>query len=230
MLLLSGLVGITYSLINIYSHFNEYKVSAGRYEQLSDMYSEHKDKQEIDLKNKLSEINQDYVGWITVDGTDIEYPVVLGEDNDYYLNHNFHKEEDKVGAIFMDYRNSSDALDKNTIIYGHNMKDQSMFSGLKSILSDDLDEKRKIKLDFQGKTYEWEIITAYTTRNTDWMQVEFESDYKYTDFLKNILTDSHEFLFAGDVTESDKVITLATCTTHIRDERIVVQGKLIKEE
>jgi len=251
LILLSSLIGIIYSLINIYQYTQEYKTANKRYEQLSNLYEKHKksngeklEKSPVDKKVKqqylihedpLYKINEDYVGWITVDGTNINYPVVLGTNNDFYLNHNFYHESDRVGAIFMDYRNSQNELDRNTIIYGHNMRDKSMFSSLNHFLDGNFNMNNNIRLEFQGKAYIWEIFTAYKTRDTNWMQVNFESDDHYLNFLNDLNVDSKEFLFtqkeANKVKKGfDKIITLATCTSVIRDERVVVQAKLIKEE
>lgn len=240
LILLASIAGATYATINIYHYLNEYKVAEKKYEQLSTIYEQQTEinKKDMpthhvateDVESELFAINEDYVGWITVEGTDVNYPVVLGNDNDYYLDRNFYKEADKVGAIFMDYRHSRDTLGKNTIIYGHNMRDNSMFSSLVNILNDPSNIGKTINLEFQGNVYEWEVVTAYKTRNTNWMQVEFTDDNDYMNYLKELNIESEKSPIEEKKISEDKIITLATCTTHIRDERIVVQGKLIKEE
>lgn len=80
--------------------------------------------------NKLEEINPDVIAWIEIPGLEISYPVVQGRDNDYYLHHLITGENHKSGSIFMDFQNQEDLSDRNTIIYGHNMKDGSMFGTL----------------------------------------------------------------------------------------------------
>ena len=80
--------------------------------------------------NKLEEINPDVIAWIEIPGLEISYPVVQGRDNDYYLHHLITGENHKSGSIFMDFHNQEDLSDRNTIIYGHNMKDGSMFGTL----------------------------------------------------------------------------------------------------
>lgn len=77
----------------------------------------------------LSSINNDYRFWINIDNTVIDYPVVQGEDNDIYLKHNFNNEKSISGTVFVDYRNSLNE-DRNIVIYGHNMRNGSMFSDL----------------------------------------------------------------------------------------------------
>lgn len=85
---------------------------------------------EIDFEG-LRKINEDLVAWIQIPGIGVDYPVVQGEDNEYYLYHTFQKENNKAGSIFLDYRNHDDFTDRRVILYGHNMKDGSMFSNLK---------------------------------------------------------------------------------------------------
>lgn len=80
---------------------------------------------------ELRKINEDIVAWIQIPGIGVDYPVVQGEDNEYYLHHTFRKEANKAGSIFLDYRNHDDFTDRRVILYGHNMKDGSMFSNLK---------------------------------------------------------------------------------------------------
>ena len=86
--------------------------------------------EEIDFEG-LRKINEDLVAWIQIPGIGVDYPVVQGEDNEYYLYHTFQKENNKAGSIFLDYRNHDDFTDRRVILYGHNMKDGSMFSNLK---------------------------------------------------------------------------------------------------
>lgn len=204
-------------------HFNESRVSQKKYEQLTSIYESATE----DDSQQLKEINNDYIGWLSVDGTNINYPVVLGQDNDFYLTHNFYKEEDRAGAIFMDYRNSGDLLDFHTIIYGHNMKDKSMFANLGEVLDETFSEARRIRFEFENQTYEWEIFSAYVTRDTDWMDVDFQSDRDSEKFIQSITSKSSR-AFSSEFTENNQIITLATCTNHTTDERVVVHAKLVK--
>ncbi|EGP9899719.1 class B sortase, partial [Listeria monocytogenes] len=85
----------------------------------------------------LQKLNKDMVGWLTIADTEIDYPILQSTDNDYYLHHNYKNEKARAGSIFKDYRNTNEFLDKNTIIYGHNMKDGSMFADLRKYLDKD---------------------------------------------------------------------------------------------
>lgn len=85
----------------------------------------------------LQQINQEIVGWITMDDTQINYPIVQAKDNDYYLFRNYKGEDMRAGSIFMDYRNDVKSQNRNTILYGHRMKDGSMFGSLKKMLDEE---------------------------------------------------------------------------------------------
>lgn len=223
MLLLLCIVGIIYSLFHIISYKNEYKVADEKYMNLQNVHAETTE----DSFKKLSLINKDYVGWLTLDGTNINYPVVQNDNNEYYLNHNFYQEEDKVGAIFMDYRNKNIDTDDHTIIYGHYMKDESMFRTLENVLEDDFENKH-ITYEVEGIEYEWEIFSAYVTEETDWMQIDFNSTREFKDFKTDLIHNSEKDF--NQQLDDEKILTLATCTTINIDERTVVHAKLIEKD
>jgi len=102
--------------------------------------AENKDDAETEYQidfEKLKRINNQVVGWIKVNGTQVEYAVVQAENNNYYLKRNLEKDYNTGGWIFVDYKNKLDGTDKNIVIYGHNMKDNSMFGSLKNILNEE---------------------------------------------------------------------------------------------
>lgn len=161
-----------------------------------------------------------------MEGTTINYPVVQNDNNDFYLDHNFYKEPDRVGAIFMDYRNSNRLRDDHTIIYGHHMKDQSMFASLEDVLGKEFSEESEIKLELKDQTYEWKIFSAYVTSDTGWMQIDFKSDDAFGDFKTNLTNDSKREFHTQ--LNNKKILTLATCTTETSDNRIVVHAQLVE--
>ncbi len=115
-------------LIFLISLFN-ITISIKKYSDGRKVYNDiryTKEKENIDLK----EINPDYMGWINIENTPIDYPVVKGKDNEFYLTRDFNKKYLALGSIFMDYRNKG-FEDKNVVIYGHHMRDKSMFGSLK---------------------------------------------------------------------------------------------------
>lgn len=216
-------MGIVFASLKIYETSNQYKVSASKYGELEEHYQKE--------NRSLSHINEDYVGWIHMEGVDVDYPVVLGEDNDFYLTHNFYREEDFAGAIFMDYRQSGNKqLDKNTIIYGHNMKNGSMFGNLSQFLDSEFYEKNSfIQLDYLEETYTWEIFAAYETTRTDWLQIDFQNTEEFIHYVEDA-KESSVITPTIEVNEEAHVLTLATCTSRNDEERVVIHAKLVEKE
>lgn len=219
-----------YSLYAIFNQLNDYQESAGRYEELKNsVQKKQSDSPEINHE-KLLKINEDYVGWLDISNTSISYPIVKGEDNKFYLKHNFFRERDFVGALFMDYQNSKVGLDKNTIIYGHNMKDKSMFGSLKSYLDEEFYKKHKY-LTFtlpNNQTYKGLIFSVYSTRKVEWLQTDFREIADFASYLGSIKSQS-VFPTQTGVGEEDFILTLSTCTDRGDDERIIVHAKLLNE-
>lgn len=179
----------------------------------------------MEAVDSLRQMNEDYIGWLQIEGTPINYPVVQSGDNAFYLNHNFYKEPDFVGTVFMDFRNSIDKLDRSIILYGHNLKDERMFGSLKKYLNQDYYEEHKyISLDFLDTAFEWEIYSVYSSPTTSWMNLDFEDDNEYAAFLQETQEKS---VITSNVkpTVDDQVITLATCTDS-DTERFIVHAKM----
>ncbi len=180
-----------------------------------------------ELKNK----NSDVAGWLTVGGTNINYPVVQTTDNDYYLTHAFDKSSNRAGWVFMDYRNDKNSYGKNTIIYAHNMKDKTMFGSLKTLLTKDwynVEENRIIKMSSEKYNTLWQIFSVYTIPTTNdyiWTDENFTSEAQYQAFLDKIIGRSYTN-FKTSVNSSDRVLTLSTC--HGSEKKLVVHAKLIK--
>ncbi len=178
------------------------------------------------------EENKDTVGWIVVPGIDqIDYPVVQAEDNDYYLDIAFDGSQRRAGSIFMDYRNKGDGTDKHTIIYGHNMRDNSMFGLLDRYKDKSYYEKNRIiKFDTLYEELEWEIFSVYVTGiEFNYIKTRFETPGEYESFIKSI-TERHMHKNSEkniDVTKDDQILTLSTCTYEYGDARFVIHAKLI---
>ena len=120
----------------------------------------------------LQQINQEIVGWITMDDTQINYPIVQAKDNDYYLFRNYKGEDMRAGSIFMDYRNDVKSQNRNTILYGHRMKDGSMFGSLKKMLDEEFFmSHRKLYYDTLFEGYDLEVFSVYTT-TTDFITLK----------------------------------------------------------
>lgn len=182
--------------------------------------------------SSLKSKNSDTVGYLKISGTNINYPVVQSSDNDYYLKHSFDKSYSQAGWIFLDYRNNINKLDKNTIIYGHNMLNGTMFSNLTKMLDKSFfndDNNTYINLITENKTTLWKIFSVYVTNpDTYYMTIGFSSSNEYLNFLNNIKNKSI-YDFRENINSDDKILTLSTCT-NLNTKRLVVHAKLIYEQ
>jgi len=181
--------------------------------------------------DELLQINNDTIGWLKVNNTNIDYPVVIGKDNDYYLKRDYYKNKNRHGWIFMDYRNHVDNLDKNTIIYGHNLANQKMFGTLRYALNSSWYKKSNnqiITFNTINENMKFQIFSIYKVPvTTDYLTTNFASDSEYAKFIDMIKSRSI-YDFNEEVTTSDKILTLSTCSNG-SDQRLVVHAKLIKE-
>ena len=178
----------------------------------------------------LLKINDETVGWLKVNNTKINYPVTKHKDNDYYLNHSYYKKKNSHGWIFMDYRNRIDALDRNTIIYGHRNSKGLMFGTLKNVLDKNWYTNKNnqiITFNTLNTDMKWQIFSIYTLKNTnDYLITSFTSDETYNTFLNKIKKRSI-YDFGVEVGVDDNILTLSTCYNNA-EYRLVVHAKLIK--
>ncbi len=179
--------------------------------------------------NKLKEQNNETIAWLKVNNTNVEYPVVKGTNNSFYLNHSFDKSNNSAGWIFADYRNKFDNTDKNIIIYGHNMRDSSMFGSMKNILNSDWYENEKntdITLYTENEKCIYKVFSIYKIENEDYyIKTEFKNDNEFEKFIKTLKKRSIKD-FSVDVSKDDDILTLSTCANNNK-YRIVLHA--IKE-
>ena len=181
----------------------------------------------IDFDSLLA-VNEDIVGWLKISALDISYPIVQSEDNDYYLHRTFERTENFAGCIFMNCDNADDFTDQNTIIYGHNMKDGSMFGKLKQFKEAEVFEKSKYFWVFApDKIYQYRIFSAATVNKTGlFYHVVFKDEdfdkWKNSAFENSVVENSDVQLESDD-----RVVTLSTCTGD-DSTRFVVLGKLVR--
>lgn len=180
--------------------------------------------------NELKSINSDVVGWIQVAGTNINYPIVQANDNDFYLNHSFDKTTNEAGWVFMDYRNNVGSFDKNTIIYAHSRLDNSMFGTLRNVLSNGWlsnSDNYVIKLSTESENTLWQVFSVYRIPTTsDYLSVEFSS-LGFSNFINTIVGRS-QYNFNTNVSDSDRILTLSTC--YDDNSKLVIHAKLIKRQ
>lgn len=176
---------------------------------------------------KLKEKNSDTVAWLKVKGTDIEYPVVKTTNNDYYLTHNFNKEYNLAGWIFADYKNKLDGTDKNLVIYGHNMRDNSMFGSLKNIIDEEWynnEDNRYIALITEDQTQIYEVFSVYQIEKEDYyIQTNFNNEMEFEKFVETLKQRSKKD-FNVDISSEDDILTLSTCANNNK-YRIVLHAK-----
>ena len=179
----------------------------------------------------LRETGPDIIGWLTLPDTAINYPVTQADDNEYYLHHLYDGTYNKTGCLFADYENQEDFSDRNTIIYGHNMRDGSMFAALNEYDGQSyFDGHPQMYLVTPGGGYVVEIFTAFVAKpsesgsDTSPWRLSFKDDGAYTTWLSEMAGRS---VIETDVTvtSSDKVLTLSTCTPG-GASRFIVMGKL----
>ncbi|MBR5428433.1 MAG: class B sortase [Clostridia bacterium] len=189
--------------------------------------------------------NQDTVGYVNIEGTGIWGAVVKGEDNEFYLKHNFQKVQTKYGQIYMDYRNNTKELDDNTIIYGHHMRDGLMFAQLSEYYED---TKEHTALEFYKQHpvieystlfahYKWKICAVFVTNN----KPSDDNGYMFNIIVPNFHTRESLRTYIDavkersiydtgvDWNENDKFISLITCAYDFNDERLVVIARMVRE-
>ena len=180
--------------------------------------------------DNLKKINSDVVGWIKVNGTNINYPFVQSKDNKYYLTHSFNKSYNNAGWVFLDYRNNN-INNRNTIIYAHGRTDKTMFGTLRKVLNNGWINNTNnyvIKISTEKENSLWQIFSIYHIPTTnDYLQTEFKDKREYQRFL-NILKNRSNHNFNTSITSNDTILTLSTCYND--SEKMVVHAKLIKKQ
>lgn len=179
------------------------------------------------LYNTMYDINNDYEAWIYISGTKINYPIVQGTDNDFYLKHTFYKEPVFSASLFIDYRIESGAEGKNVIVYGHNMRDGSMFAALKKFRQKEFRQRHpSFSVYTSTGAYEYQVFASYTTSpDSDTYTVGFANDEEFMNYI-NIVKTWSDTDYGVDVTAEDKIITMSTCVNNDAD-RYVVHAKRI---
>ena len=183
---------------------------------------------DVDL-NELKKQNNETIGWIQVKGTNINYPFVQHSDNSYYLSHDFSKNKNNAGWLFLDYRNNINQINKNTIIYGHGRLDRTMFGSLKNIFKSDwLNDQNNyvIFISTEKENTMWQVFSTYRIKTTsDYLRINFQNDNDYQNFL-DMITKRSEHSFNTPVSTNDNILTLSTCYNN--EKKVVLHAKLIK--
>ncbi len=173
----------------------------------------------------LKDINSDIIGWIYFEDTSIDYPIVKGDDNVYYLDHLYNGEVNSSGSIFLDAQNNEMFLDRNSIVYGHHMKNGTMFSDITNYKEQSYyDEHKEAFLLTPNKNYRIKLFSGYVTDpNDDARQISFNSDDEFLRWTNRLVNLS---CFKCDIVPdaSDRIITFSTCSYEFNDARFVLHG------
>lgn len=180
----------------------------------------------VDFK-ALQKVNEDVVGWIYCEGTDINYPVLQGTDNIFYLSHTYDKKSARAGSIFVEALNTSDFEDSNTIIYGHHMKNGSMFATLEKWQEQEYYEEHPVFwLLTPEQTYRILLFSGYTTTADSDTYIIFQGGGpEFEDYLRASCQNSD---FEADVEwdVNKKFVVLSTCSYVFEDARYVLHGMM----
>ena len=182
--------------------------------------------------NDLKKKNPDTVGWIKVNNTNVNYSIVQTSDNDYYLKHDFNKKWNYAGWIYGDFRDDFEYFGTNTIMYGHNMTNRTMFGSLVWCLKDSWyknEDNHYIKLSTPNSNTVWKIFAIYTiVPEVYYLKTYFENDNEHQEFL-NTLKKRSIYNFNEKVDTENKILTLSTCTDDGK-KRVVIHAKMVKVE
>lgn len=186
----------------------------------------------------LLEINEDIKGWIKIDNTFIDYPVLKSstDDPDYYLYRNYKKERSKFGSIFIDSNSREDVQSKNILVHGHHMNDGSMFAGiLKYTHLDFYKLTPSFTFDTIFESAKWKVISVFRTNTLpehgpifDYLRGSFSNGEDFMNFVKEI-RDRSIIITPVDVDAADRLVTLSTCSYEFKDFRTVVVARKVRE-
>lgn len=185
----------------------------------------------IDME-MLKGMNGDFRGWLYFPAVEVSYPVVQGEDNNYYLKHSFEGGKSNSGSIFMDCGAASDWSDRNTFVFGHNMRDGSMFGAFKELVDDPslLDANPRFYLYTEDLVYTYEVFSYYMTKSDSNRYMVFTSDENYDKYTGWAVENSN-YGFDVDLTERPNIVSLSTCYGSAgTSRRVLIHGVLTLTE
>ena len=230
-LLMLGLIAVIVCCsILLFQTEREYKKADQEYQEIAKRVKKikkkrHKSCKIIDFQTLLKE-NPDTVGWIQVKDTQIDYPIVQGKNNEKYLHETFLGNRNPSGAIFLDAKAKKDFCSANSIIYGHHMKNGSMFAELLKFRKLSFAETHKISLWTPKKKLRLKVFSAYARKADTTLPVEFGSDEKKSMFIKEITERSE---IRGGVSQKElrnagQIYTFVTCSYEHDDYRTIVHA------
>lgn len=225
-----------FSAYKIITINNESNVSTAYYDRIRNIDDKDVNKGEVskvkvnpyeDTIKELKAENADVIGWVKINGTEVDYPIAAGVDNVFYLKHMIDKTYNEYGAIFMDMRNSADFSDRHTVIYGHNALNGMMFGSLKNYKDENyFKEHPQIIIYQEDQVLIYEIFGFGEINVTsDIYMFKFEEDQTFLDFSKELCNQLNTDV---ELSIDDKILTLSTCTDFNDAKRFIVSAKLIE--
>lgn len=180
----------------------------------------------------LAQINKDICGWLYVPSLQLSYPIVQGQDNDYYLKHTYEGVKNSSGSIFIDSENKNDFSEPNTFIYGHNMKNDSMFGLLKELITHQqwIDSNPEVYIYTKNHAFKYKIFACYQTNNGSFTYYLSENDEQLQNYLEKV-QQANLYVNGKSINLKDKkqIITMSTCAGVNTSQRTIVHAYLFDE-
>lgn len=238
-ILVAALCVAGYSGYKVYEGLSTYKESEKTYDSLKQYTKQEKasakeesvaeeDTYYVDHAS-LQTVNSDYVGWVRMQNSYIDYPMVQGTDNSYYLDHLYTKEYNYVGSVFLDYNSARDFSDKNTVIYAHNVKNGTMFMEIAKFEDPNYyQDHKEIELYTPEQNYiAYPVAGILTDGSDDYVSYNFASDDEFMNYVSRFTANS---TFTSDTTidATDQTVLFSTCSYSLTDGRYALLCKLVK--
>lgn len=208
----------------LYGYYRSYKKAKDTYSKIAkENVKISKNERKIDFK-KLKSQNQDIAGWIYIRGTTIDYPIVQGKDNEEYLHQDFNKKKSSSGTIFLDSNCKKDFTSDNNIIYGHHMKNGTMFAQLLKFREKSfLKKHNEIMIFTPDRTIHLKVISAYAQKAQNKIPVTFANDKQKKAYIKKIESMSEQTIKTSRINDSH-IYTFVTCSYEGEDNRTYVHA------
>ena len=208
----------------LYGYYRSYKKAKDTYSKIAkENVKISKNERKIDFK-KLKSQNQDIAGWIYIRGTTIDYPIVQGKDNEEYLHQDFNKKKSSSGTIFLDNNCKKDFTSDNNIIYGHHMKNGTMFAQLLKFREKSfLKKHNEIMIFTPDRTIHLKVISAYAQKAQNKIPVTFANDEQKKAYIKKIESMSEQTIKTSRINDSH-IYTFVTCSYEGEDNRTYVHA------
>lgn len=203
----------------------------------ADVEVEEAEKAELPIDFEgLWEINPEIYAWIRVPDTNIDYPVLqhLEDDQSYYLTRNIYGESNQAGSIYTEYYNSRDFQEPNTVLYGHNMKNGSMFHNVRYFAEREyFDEHEELYIYLPEKILKYKIIACYEYDDRHLLgSFDFHDEEVFAEYLEEIMNPRSMYAMIREgveLTTEDKLVTLSTCVANKPNNRRLLQAVLVEE-